>query len=437
MPTVRLIMMLVLLLALPAQAQDGAQFLMDAVAVRGEEGSRNARVDVYVSVPYNRLTFLSTAEGFTAEYEVTADAYRVDDRNRRRALVQTRIWDARAVTTLFARTRSEVLQDRASQALDLPPGRYVIETRLRDRASGTEYVQERPVVVRNFNRHTALSDLVLLEDYRAEDNSITPLIGDRVGSDAGGFKLFYEVYSGSSEEVLVSQQVRRLSTGSQGFVRSILGLGRSDEDEGEVTFQREEPRRLTRGRNPSIVDIPMSDLKAGEYIVRVEVRNDAGRPIDAVERSVSVRWSGLDEHIRDLEEAIAQLQYIAKRDELAYINAAETRSERLARFREFWDKRDPTPGTPRNERMEEYYYRVDFANRRFSHLRDGWKTDRGHVMVLFGEPDFVESPLGSTTRPYEVWYYYRIGRRFVFLDRNGLGDFDLMVPIWDERTRIR
>lgn len=430
--------MLLLLLALPAQAQDGGRFLMDAVAVRGETESRNARVDVYVSVPFDRLTFLSTTGGFSAEYEVTVNAYRSDDRNRRRGLVQTRIWEERAVTNHFAHTRSDAIYDDASSALDLPPGSYVLEFRVRDGISGEEYVRDRPLVIRNLARSTALSDIVLLADYSAEDNAITPLIGGRMGTEDNGFKLFYEIYSDHRRDVRVSQQVRRLSTGSEGFVRSILGLGRSVDDEaGDVTFQRDEPRRLTRGRNPSIVDIPMSDLRAGEYLISIEVQDEAGLAIDLVERSVSVQWSGLDEHIRDLDEAIAQLQYIAKRDELSHIRAGSDRTERLARFQEFWDKRDPTPGSPRNERMEEYYYRVDYANRSFGHLQDGWRTDRGNVIVLFGEPDFIENPLGASVRPYEVWYYYRIGRRFVFLDRNGLGDFELMVPIWDEKTRIR
>jgi GWxTD domain-containing protein len=160
--------------------------------------------------------------------------------------------------------------------------------------------------------------------------------------------------------------------------------------------------------------------------------------LDTAERVVSVNWSGLDEHIRDLEEAIDQLQYIAKRNEIDHIKGGRTPAERLTRFQAFWDKRDPTPNTPRNERMEEYYYRIDYANRRFTSLRDGWRTDRGHVMVLFGEPDNVEShPFDFNVRPYEVWYYYRIGRRFVFIDRSNVGDYELMVPIWDERTRIR
>ena len=69
---------------------------------------------------------------------------------------------------------------------------------------------------------------------------------------------------------------------------------------------------------------------------------------------------------------------------------------------------------------------------------DGWRTDRGQVLVLFGEPDFVERhPYNFNAKPYQVWYYYRIGKQFIFVDEDGVGNYELLIPIWDERNRIR
>jgi hypothetical protein len=87
--------------------------------------------------------------------------------------------------------------------------------------------------------------------------------------------------------------------------------------------------------------------------------------------------------------------------------------------------------------MEEYYYRVNFANRRYSAVTDGWKTDRGFVLVKFGEPDIVERrPHSFDFEPYEVWVYQRMGRQYIFVDKTGFGDYQLLVPVWDERTRL-
>jgi len=122
---------------------------------------------------------------------------------------------------------------------------------------------------------------------------------------------------------------------------------------------------------------------------------------------------------------------------MSFILDAPNDIERFRRFTDFWDKRDPTPGTKRNEKQEEYYYRIASANQNFGGTHDGWKTDRGFVLVRFGDPDFVRrKPHSFDYEPYEIWEYQRIGRQFIFVDRTGFGDYELLVPIWDERTRL-
>jgi GWxTD domain-containing protein len=150
-------------------------------------------------------------------------------------------------------------------------------------------------------------------------------------------------------------------------------------------------------------------------------------------------WAGLADQLSDLSNAVDQLAYIAKGKELRWIREADSDEERAQRFSLFWKKRDPTPVTARNERMEEYYYRISHANNQYGGFSHGWQTDRGQVYVLYGEPDYISRhayAFGSS-RPYEVWTYNSFGRQFVFVDRTGVGDYELLVPIWDERTRIR
>ena len=146
---------------------------------------------------------------------------------------------------------------------------------------------------------------------------------------------------------------------------------------------------------------------------------------------------GLDAQIADLDEAISQLRYVAKDREVSALRNAPSYEEKVRLFREFWTRRDPTPSTPRNEQMEEYYYRVAYANERYGRMRDaGWRTDRGEVFIRFGEPDEVEDrPFSYGTQPYQVWYYFRHGRQFIFVDE-GVGDYQLLNKIWDERTRM-
>ncbi len=413
------------------------EFDVDAVSVRGNS-SEATRLDVYTKIPYANLLFIHAPTGFTARYNVTAEVYTLNERNRAQNLVQTRIWEQTVQVTTFAQTQTDQLFDRTLQTLDLTPGRYMLQVQLEDQVTRRTFVRELPVEVRNLRGALALSDLIMIDAYDPQANSITPTIGSEVNSGLPAVQLFYEIYAGHAQRVRVVREVVRVRKGSTPSVKSILGLGREDEHASEVSYQEVEPSRLRGGRNQFVVEIPTEGLGVGEYVARVKVQDEQGRLLDQAERAITVQWSGLAEHVRDLGEAIAQLSYIAKDKDLKFIREAKTEQERKARFLEFWRRRDPTPSTERNERMEEYYYRINYANRQYGSFIAGWKTDRGQVVVLFGEPDFVERhPYNFNVKPYEVWYYYGIGRRFVFIDKTGFGDYELLVPVWDERNRIR
>ena len=106
-------------------------------------------------------------------------------------------------------------------------------------------------------------------------------------------------------------------------------------------------------------------------------------------------------------------------------------------LRQFWNRRDPTPGTPVNEFRERYYKGIEEANRRFRESGTaavpGWRTDRGRILIRYGEPDEkLSRPQAGETRPYEVWKYTRgRPRKFVFMDETGFGHYVLLYS--DER----
>ena len=99
-------------------------------------------------------------------------------------------------------------------------------------------------------------------------------------------------------------------------------------------------------------------------------------------------------------------------------------------FNNYWKQRDPTPDTKENELKEEFYKRVSYSNTNFSvHTieKDGWETDRGKIFIKYGKPGNIERRSKDPNSPaYEIWYYNKIERRFVFEDRSGVGDYVLI-----------
>lgn len=122
------------------------------------------------------------------------------------------------------------------------------------------------------------------------------------------------------------------------------------------------------------------------------------------------------------------LSYIAQPKEIdAMRNLPE--DQQAEAWERFWARRDPTPETPVNENLIEFYRRLRHANRQFQGIGPGWRSDMGRIYIRYGPPDQVESQPGSATSPtIEIWYYHQPYHRFVFADREGFGRYTLLNP---------
>ena len=72
---------------------------------------------------------------------------------------------------------------------------------------------------------------------------------------------------------------------------------------------------------------------------------------------------------------------------------------------------------------------VNTANQQFREMKQGWRTDRGRVLLLYGVPDEIERfPYSAENKPYEIWKYFSIqgGVIFVFVDKRELGRYELV-----------
>jgi len=165
-------------------------------------------------------------------------------------------------------------------------------------------------------------------------------------------------------------------------------------------------------------------LDKNRYRLVVSVKQDKYKT--KAEKDFSFFWTTVPGTIEDIDLALEQMNYIIQSDSLKKYRKASL-EEKQAFFKRFWDERDPNPATAVNELMNEYFKRVNYANRNFSAFRqDGWLTDRGRILIKFGYPDDIERyPFEMGTRPYEIWRYYALRKTFLFEDRTGFGDYRL------------
>lgn len=78
--------------------------------------------------------------------------------------------------------------------------------------------------------------------------------------------------------------------------------------------------------------------------------------------------------------------------------------------------------------MKSYFRRVELANLYFISYKEGWKTDRGMIYLIFGLPDEVSVNDGS-----ETWYYKISKSRFTFVKSGSVYDPENYVLLRDKR----
>ncbi len=125
----------------------------------------------------------------------------------------------------------------------------------------------------------------------------------------------------------------------------------------------------------------------------------------------------------------ADVVYIINDQEKAAFLRLSTDAERQHFVEQFWLRRDPTPGTPANEFKDEHYRRIAYADQHWQTTsgKPGWQTDRGHIYILYGPPDEIDS---HPKHGFEDWLYTHINGKgdnipFRFVDSTGDRDYKL------------
>jgi GWxTD domain-containing protein len=220
--------------------------------------------------------------------------------------------------------------------------------------------------------------------------------------------------------------------------------------------------------------LDVSTLPAGGYDLELKAWQEGDRGAVVRRSHFSVAWKteSWTANPADLLDAIHLLLTAENEDAFHELEPGE----REKFLFDYWQARDPTPGTAENEAFDDFVRRIDYANRTYTRpgLQKGMFSDMGRVYIRYGQPDEVlhqvipagdetlsqvlddiertenrpaddvrRPGLGGDIRPYEVWIYEgvvptpleadprnkgAVRRRkltFLFVDEQGLGQYTL------------
>lgn len=375
-------------------------------------------LDVFIQVPYKNVQFVKSGEGFTAKYSVSVSIYD----SSKTTLIVEKMWNETVNVFDYNTTISRDNYNISKKSLDLKPGSYLIKTILEDLDSRKETISENTIIVKDFTGNFSLSDILLISKIGDEQNNniVIPNISRNIPSYKDKIKIYFEADSKDTSDTKLT------------FEYKVTNV------ENKVIHKVEEVRNIKPGINQILYTMSEFPFELGAYVITVTIMDSQNKVLAITNKTFYSQSKGLPAIILDIDKAIAQTVYIATADELDYMEEGKTQSDRTKRFIEFWKKKDPSPNNDENEVFDEYYRRVEYADKNFSNYIEGWRSDRGMVYIMIGPPNNIERhPFEYDAKPYEVWEYYNLNRSLIFLDQTGFGDYRLITPLTGDLYRYR
>ncbi len=374
--------------------QGDMSFSLDAITVYSISDSTQ-KLRIYWEIPYAELVFTRVDSVYNAQFEITAIAY---DEKGNQAGGDS--WRRSYNVTSYEATLAQAESFSDNLDFSLLEGKYKVKVTVRDLHSA--------------NRGMGSIE-VLVPAIRTENISLSELIFTR-----DGIPTLDPSFSPEDTIEVVHEIYNPLLLGGYILMAAIRNEGAQRVSEDSLFVEPDSMRTETW-------NVDISQLKRGNYQFSLSLISKDGKVVDEKSKIFCVEISPfLDDEF--FEEAVSQLQYIATNEEMKCLRETKP-EERESEWNSFWKEKDPTPSTELNEFKEEYYRRIDYTNSNYGQGRRGWMTDRGKVYIIHGPPDEVERhPYELHSVPYEIWYYYGRGLKFVFVDEHGIGDYRLLSP---------
>lgn len=385
----------------PLRPEGFPRFTADVAVSLDPNG--HAQVGVTLSLPYRELQWRKAPGGYSAlaEFVVVFEP-------REKGLQHGDAWGRELAVRSFDATTSSVLAMIERRTFKLPAGRYALRVQVRDAQSEHASSASAELEVPDYSRMlVGFADLELgvVDSSGAFTAAAARRFGRNVRNLAARLAFFDRREGAWPRTYPLRFRIR-------------------DEFGNEVSAGQQETV-VSGSPEPVLVRPDSTDLFLGSY--RFEVELPEGKPHPRVERSFEVEESGPPRG-RVFEQMLEPLALIAEPREIARLRALAV-DEQAAGWEDFWGRRDPTPDTPRNEALLEFFRRVRYVSSHFQGFGPGWRSDMGRVYIKHGPPEQVENrPATSQGSQIEVWHYANPYRRFVFMDRDGFGRYVLISP---------
>ena len=427
---------LALALACFCPAFAGAQEPLSLHAYRFWRPPDNTLVEAYARIPLGLLSFERAGEQDVAAYSA---AFEVVDAQ---GLTLTRqAWEDTVAVPAMGSSRSRA-STTEHLTFQVKPGRYGLRLEVTNPTTGQVWRTESQIEA--YNQSPAMSDLVLGGDLvRLDPDSAQGASGAIVRGELAVLPNLEGVISMERPTLAIYSEVYRLGAenpDSASVWIDLSGVGR------EFSYRTNPQTRIyPAGIGSEAFALSLAGLPPGEYQLALTV--DMGPDTLVAQHRLAmlppgsgiIATSGVlpfpdasNEQLDSIFSAMKAIASPAEMDMWERLTSADAKRRYIARF---WEARAGSSGMTASDLMEDFSQRMQYASVQFRPSsrrtdRAGWETDRGRIYIKYGPP--AERYTSGQTDSQEVkaceaWQYTGgRGDRYIFWDRSGFGDFELV-----------
>ena len=353
----------------------------------------------------------------------------------------------------------------------VPPGEFELRLKIPpvEQTNRREFELRRDILVPDFARtgETVLSDITLASSIESSQERTIPFYKNGLLVRPNANQLFGQ---GLSRVYYYAEAYEAPAAANESDEYTLFAF--VSEANRPQPIGGLQNRTVREARSPDVIvgEFDVSELPSGSYFLRIAVLNRENEAVVEQARKFFI----YNPTVRRPETPVVEMDFetspyaampeeevalgldhisiIANESDRRRIRRIQDLNEKRRYLMDFWQKRDDQPGTPVNEFKEEFYRRLQYANDRYSSNRqEGWRTDRGRVIIRYGIPTSIDPHLyDRNAEPHEIWQYNNIPGEgqalFVFADLSGFGDFELLhstvagersLPDWQQQLGRR
>jgi len=406
---------LFLLIFFIAESKSQLKFSFENPAIKSEifDIQRDTLFTIYFlcKIPYNILIFQKVNSNFSTSLEMLFEIKNDDNEVVKRKLEKEFL-----ILDNYDLTKSKDKFIVKSVNFELPEGSYILFVSFVD-LNSNKIIHKSNYSLNLGSIQKKLQSLVVNKEKKLEENRFeVVLFNNFIPHSANYFDLivFTSNEISNIDEIFIKGKDLKQELIFEKLVYQNIKIQES-EDKIWLIFLSDS--LFDNSNNALLLRNVNKNLLEGDYIIEFMLNEKK-----IFEMPVKVKWFNKPETLNNIDLALEMIEFI---EEIKLRTFFSSETEKKNKLYEYWKTRDPTPNTAFNELMNEFYKRVDYAQKEFASLsqRNGAKTDRGKTYIKNGYPDKVERNVNKEGKVVETWYYDNPQRVFYFIDLKGDGHF--------------